>query len=210
MGRLRALEELGRFSELDRVAQENLQLARSREDTWAEVTAALYAAMARLFLGDLGGAKALLTEATERWTPEGFHVQHLYVARTKVLIGLYEGKPTWEVVEEIWPALRHSGLLQVPVVRIDAYGLRARSALASHRPAEALEAARYLSREKRLDARAYGAMYQGLATSEPRLLLEAAGWFDQCGMRIPAGCARIRAGIPDGELSRWASVVAPE
>ena len=239
MAALRALEELGRLDEVGARAEEMLAVARDTGDFYAEVTASLYSAFAAIAAGRPEDARSLASEARARWTRHDFHIQHLYTLRIAVFCDLYDHRPdaAWTQVDAVWPDVVRSGLLRVPVSRVDALLLRARSALATRdvarlRSCEA-DTAR-LAREARSDARAHAASLRagivalrGDAQSAARLAEVAAAAYRSANMPLHALCAerrRAEHGAKTGELSaidarirecgvtdpaRWADVYAP-
>jgi hypothetical protein len=146
-----------------------------------------------------------------RWTHEGFHVQHMNRLYDEVRIDLYEGNGAgaWRRVAEHWPVLKRSHLLLVQQVRIFMRHLRGRAALAAvartkdqHallRAAE--EEARALGREGAPWARALAQLLSaGVAAGRgekdrvPGLLRDAAEQCDVAAMRLYAAAARRRLG----------------
>lgn len=80
------------------------------------------------------------SEAMERWSARGFHVQHWYDLLATVQTCLYEASPrAHTLLEERWFSLARSHLLRITHVRIAAHHLRGRAALcaaARQRPSE--------------------------------------------------------------------------
>ncbi|HVR62340.1 MAG TPA: protein kinase [Polyangia bacterium] len=161
MGALRAVEELGRLHDYRRRCQQLCSDADARGDVYARVTAVLYEALANLAAGRPPLARQQAAASLAVWTKSAFSVQHLYTVRLEAFCDIYEDRAAdaWRRIEAMWPALGRSGLLRIPIVRIDAHALRARAALAmaqaSASPAPWLELAardrRRLAREKRPD-----------------------------------------------------------
>jgi hypothetical protein len=231
MGALRALEELGRVDEAGERAERFLRDAMASGDVYAEVTALLYRALlVQLLHDDPAAARADAQLALERWTPVGYHVQHLYALRVDVLADLYERAPAraWERLEAAWPAIRRSFLLRVPTGRIDFFLMRARVALAlfcstgdGRLRARCAADARTLSQQARPDAAAHAMMLRAGLSDSPAestaLLLDAERAFSQLGMALCAACARARSERQTGSLgalgvrnpARWLDVHAP-
>jgi hypothetical protein len=67
----------------------------------------------------------------ERWSQQGFHVQHQNALLAQLYINLYrcEGQAAWTYISERWPRYKNSLLLRIQHVRIDVLQLRARSAV---------------------------------------------------------------------------------
>ncbi|MEO7590759.1 MAG: hypothetical protein ABI134_06070 [Byssovorax sp.] len=131
MGALRAVEELGRLSEFASRAEDLFRDAERRGDLYGRMTAHVYRPIARLASGDPAGARAEVDGALRIWKTGGFSVQHLYALRIQVYCDMYEGDAgaAWERLERGWAALKASNLLRVPIIRIDARLLRARTTL---------------------------------------------------------------------------------
>jgi len=208
---LRALQELGRFGEFCRRADDALQEARERGDQYMLATARLYRAIGRIAEGDLERARAEAQAILGSWTAEDYlHIQHLYAHSIQVMCDLGEGVPErgWSRIERLWPALRRSRLLKVSVMRVDSLSMRARCALAlaaadgtrrTRLLATCRADRRQLYREGRADTGALAALLgAGIAQVERdvagarRLLQEAADAFDDAGQPIQAAIARHR------------------
>ena len=71
-------------------------------------------------------------EGIKRWSQKGFHVQHYDHLIADSHISLYrgDGEAAWRRMETQWPDLEASLLLRVQFIKVDAYFLRARCALA--------------------------------------------------------------------------------
>jgi len=206
MAALRALEELGRMSEVRVRAEEMLAGARATGDRYAEVTASLNAAFALLANDDPSGARSLVRQALGQWTREAFHIQHLYAVRIEAYCDLYEGRPEAARARVLaaWPALEASFLLRIPVSRVDALLLRARSALAlavndpAFLPSCQTDATR-LGGESRADAaghaliiRAAIAALQQDRVNAMQLAERAAETYRRADMALHALCAERR------------------
>jgi hypothetical protein len=78
-------------------------------------------------------ARAEVDEAMQRWTFQGYHVQHWYelIARTQIDLYTGDGEAAWARVEDQWSSLERSNLLRLQHTRIVALHLRARAALAA-------------------------------------------------------------------------------
>ncbi len=69
--------------------------------------------------------------AGDRWSQEGFHLNHYLHLLGRVEIALYRGeRKAWSEISTHWPALVKSQLLRVQVTRTEAWHLRCRAALA--------------------------------------------------------------------------------
>ena len=133
MGALRAAEDLGRYDYLRSRAYRYLREARESGDRYAALTFAFSASFAALLADDATAAERVLKEAQRDWSVRGFHIQHLYIARSLAAIALYRGEPDTarDIVDAMWPDLERSQLLRVPVALIDATWIRARARLGS-------------------------------------------------------------------------------
>jgi hypothetical protein len=239
MAALRALEELGRLPEVRARGEEMLAGARESGDRYAEVTAGLYVAFALLASADLTRARALVSEVLREWTRGSFNLQHLGGLQIDVFCDLYEGASirACERMAAALPAIEASGLLRVPLPRIDVHVLRARAALATADPSRHVvveKIAEQLQREGRDDARGHGTMLRAALASRRhdgaavrRFCGEAVAAYQRAGMALHSLCAerriaeagaapervagidvRMRAlGVMDAE--RWAQVYAP-
>jgi hypothetical protein len=210
MAVIRALEELGDVPEVRRRAESLKEEAEEIGDLYAQLTARQYTAFWRLAEDDFARARAEGRDALALWSHAGYHLQHFYALRLESYCDIYEDNPeaAWARVAEAWPLLRRSNLLRHPVVRVDANLLRARVALAAaagepaHRLRTATSCARRLSRERRSDARAHGALIRaGIASARGdnityalTSLAEAAQQFERTGVLLCAAYARRRYG----------------
>jgi tetratricopeptide (TPR) repeat protein/tRNA A-37 threonylcarbamoyl transferase component Bud32 len=78
-------------------------------------------------------ARSCVDSALERWSQEGFHLQHLTALFSETLIDLYDGRgeSAWRRLSGRWGAVRGSQMLRIQVIRILMHSFRARSALAA-------------------------------------------------------------------------------
>ncbi len=78
-------------------------------------------------------ARADCVRGEKQWSERSFFLQHYYSALAFVQIELYEGHGTaaLERFESMWPKLKRSMLLRVPVVRTQASWLHGRSLVAA-------------------------------------------------------------------------------
>lgn len=160
---LRALEDLGQLDQVAIRAQELRDAATATGNRYAETAAIQYLAISRLAAGATEEARELARHGRQLWTRRDFHIQHLYAVRIETLCDLYEGRPEdgWERLEGVDASLRASGLLRIPLTRVDVLALRGRLALAAASRSRTAETAwlraldrhlRPLSRIRRLDA----------------------------------------------------------
>ena len=163
MGAIRALEELGRLEELRGRLPRLIDDAVSLDDLYAEVTFRLYDGYWMISRGEIEHARDTANYVFQRWTSEGFQLQHLYALRIQICCDVYEGAApeAWRRLCEAWPAIEGSGLLAHRMLKSDALMLRARVALAAeaeNRVREVELTARALERMGRADAIAASSM----------------------------------------------------
>src|SRR6185437_10118225 len=87
----------------------------------------------RLAADEPARAREELRELMDRWSHEGFHVQHMSQMFDDVQIDLYEGKgeAAWERITGKWKRVERSQLLRIQQIRIKLTHLRGRAALAA-------------------------------------------------------------------------------
>jgi serine/threonine protein kinase len=78
-------------------------------------------------------ARQEVIDALQQWTHEGFHLQHYTSLHALTQIELYtgDGEVAWKHFAGQWKALRRSMLLRVQALRIEAWFLKARTALSA-------------------------------------------------------------------------------
>jgi hypothetical protein len=203
---------LGEVAEVGRRLPTLIEEARERNDLYAMTNLSLVVrTFVRLADDEPERARRELRQVMDRWSQQGFHVQHMNRLFDEVQIDLYqgEGRAAWERVTAQWPALARSHLLRVQQVRIFLLHLRARAALAAAPAAAGLTAllhaaervARLLRRERIAWAEALAqlvsagvAMGRHDAGAARQLLEDAAGRLDAAGLRLHAAAARLRLG----------------
>src|SRR5262249_42235436 len=125
LGELRALA--ARVGDLVRESEE-------RGDLYAAttLTARIGYAM-RLADDDVDSARRDLATARERWSREGFHLQHVWCLFGEMETALYDGDPRLALSRwaEEEAAVKRSLLLRIQLLRIGAVQRRARAALAT-------------------------------------------------------------------------------
>ena len=128
-----ALFYLGRAGELQRRFPSKLQEALDRGNLYAATTLRTCLANVALLAADEPDrARAELRESMERWSRQGFHLQHYWDLMTENQLDLYGGRgaDAHQRIVDKWRPLERSLLLRIQVVRVEAWHLRARSALA--------------------------------------------------------------------------------
>jgi tetratricopeptide (TPR) repeat protein len=130
---LNCLAYLGELAEMCRRAPEYLHMATERGDVYGATNLRIgLANIAWLVRDDPDGSRREVTEAMRAWSKRGFHLEHFYELSAITNTDLYAGNAVvaYDRVRERWPALRRSMLMRIQLVRIAAWGYRARSALA--------------------------------------------------------------------------------
>jgi tRNA A-37 threonylcarbamoyl transferase component Bud32 len=124
---------MGDVVEINRRLPRLLQEARERDDLYEETNLCLAIRTFVLLAADEPQhARSELAHVMQKWSQQGFHVQHLNRLSDEVQIDLYEGNAdrAWHRLAEAWAALQRSYLLHVQQVRVVMLDLRARCALA--------------------------------------------------------------------------------
>lgn len=210
MGTLRALEELGHQRESMVRVERFLREAAQAGDVYARVTAQIWRGLNRLALGNVDGARADADAAVRAWSPQGYHVQHLYAMRVHLHADLYEGKPYAAMarLDRDRRAIDASFLTRVPTGRIDVALMRGRTALAlarldQRRRPELLATvdriAKALGKEARLDAVAHASLLEAgtcaLRGDRSRAIARyatARAGFASLSMELLEACAKHR------------------
>ncbi len=193
---------MGELAELSKRVPVLVREAENRGDRYAVTS--LQSGLANvsvLAAGDPRAARERVREAVSRWSQSSFHFQHYWAVLSEGMIDLYLGEPksALERIRDAWPKLSKSMLLRIQNVRVEATFLRARSAVASGEPGEALADAQRLEAEQVGWARGFGVVTRGLVAvgqgerSRAAQLLQAAiGLFEASDMRLFAAATRIR------------------
>jgi len=206
-----SLYYLGDFAELARRVPERLREARERGDLYAAAdVAAGRPIVAWLMEEDVSGAQQAIREAMASWSAMGFHLQRYFGLFAEVQVDLYAGHglDAWQRVSERWRALARSMVLRVQLIRLEAFHLRARCALAAaataHDPAPLLRSAerdaRRIAREDRpwSDPLAHLVLAAVRVARDPadavELLTKAVAEFEAAHMTGFATAARRRQG----------------
>ncbi len=129
-----------------------IQEARQRDDLYEETNLCLVIrTFVRLAADEPQRARSELAQVMEKWSHQGFHVQHMNRLFDEVQIDLYEGdaERAWHLLTEAWPTLQRSYLLHVQQVRILMLDLRARCALARSGGKDSLSWLRLAQRDVR-------------------------------------------------------------
>jgi len=129
-----SLYYLGDFAELARRVPIRLREARERGDLYAAAdVAASRPIVAWLMEEDVTGARQAIRDAMGSWSPTGFHLQRYFGLFAEVQVDLYAdaGLDAWRRTTQQWRALARSMVLRVQLIRLEAFHLRARCALAA-------------------------------------------------------------------------------
>jgi tetratricopeptide (TPR) repeat protein len=206
-----SLYYLGDLAELARRVPVRLREARERGDLYAAAdVAAGRPIVAWLMEEDVTGARQAIDEAMASWSATGFHLQRYFGLFAEVQVDLYAGHglDAWRRTTERWGALARSMVLRVQLIRLEAFHLRARCALAAAATARdaapllvsAERDARRIARERRpwsdpLARLVLAAVQAARApTSAVDLLTQAVAGFEAAHMTAFATAARRRQG----------------
>ena len=154
-----------------------------------------------------------VNQAMQQWSQGGFHIQHYKGVISKVMIHLYtnygKGSAAYEVINNHWQAIKNSFLLVVQVIRIEAYWMRANSALAAatlgnsntnallvsvERDAAKIERELEYGNAVALLIRAGVAAIKKKTSAAIKLLAQAEEAFNKLDMALHAAIARRRRG----------------
>lgn len=157
-------------------------------------------------------ARAEVIEALKVW-PQGFHLQHYSSMLALAQIELYTGdaEVAWKHIKVQWPELRRSMLLRLQILRVEAFHLQARTALACALVSDekkrkrlyriARKLARRIAREKVPWSDPFASLInaaiasaRGQAGRAASLLSEAMEGFELADMALYAAVSRRRLG----------------
>lgn len=131
---LLSLFYLGELKELAERFPSLLQEAEERGDLYAATSLSTRIAYSVHLAADRPDiARQGLERAMQRWSHQGFHMQHMWDLFGRSEIAMYEGKGALahRQLLEGWPALERSMLLRIQLIRVGALHRRARAALAA-------------------------------------------------------------------------------
>src|SRR5262249_25852833 len=164
--------------------------AHDRNDLYAAANLRLVIRpFAQLAADEPERARKELGQVMDRWSQEGFHVQHMNRVFDETRIDLYlgDGPAAWQRLTAAWPKIVRSHMLLVQQVRIFLHHLRGGCALAAALAAAAPQRASLVAAAER-DARL--------------LQRERLAWSDALAGLLRAGVARAR-----GEKGRAAALL---
>lgn len=131
--RLIAHSIMGHYQELERQLPGQLRAAEERGDLLATTDLQVsLSPLLTLAADQPDRAREELRETMARWPNRDFHTQHYHELSLGAQIELYAGdaEAAWAMIQNRWPALRKSLLLEVQAIRITCLEMRARTALA--------------------------------------------------------------------------------
>ncbi len=125
---------MGEFAEMQRRIPPLLQDARDRGDLFT--VSGLILGLYNMVILDKDGprcAQMEIDEVLERWTVQGYHLQHYWALLSRVPARLHEGRGSAIVgfIRNEWKSLKRSFLIHVPAIRVESLILLGRSILAS-------------------------------------------------------------------------------
>jgi len=119
----RTLFQLGELAEILERVNLIVKEAQSCGDLYAETSLRTRASyLYYLILDKPEEASNELTEAMEKWSQTGFHAQHYYsfVAYCEIALYCGDGEKAWELIKENWAKLKHSLMMRVQFILIEA------------------------------------------------------------------------------------------
>lgn len=131
---LRSLLFLGRFHTIALRMPQLVREIRERGDLYAETNIRSRVTwVAWLARDEVELAREEVEGSLQRWSQQGFHLQHYWHMIGTVEIGIYGGSGVgaWRQLQSRWPELERSLLLRIQFTRLEAWHLRARAALAA-------------------------------------------------------------------------------
>lgn len=154
-----------------------------------------------LALDDPDRAEREIDDAKRRWRVSSYETVSYYALLARAQLALYRGQGELgeRLVEAEWPLLRRNFLLSAQMLRVEAWHLRGRAAIAAGHSALALKACRHLLAEKHPVADGFAAALQCGLKREPAWETHLAS-IERAGLGL-LGRA-VRAQRDAGEM-RW-------
>lgn len=213
---LASLAWLGELRRLGERVPALLEEAQSRGDLLAQTSIRVgHASILWLAHDDPSGGRRDISDAIAHWSRRGFLLQHFYEVGAQIQCDLYAGDPeaAWRRLMEAWPKLEGSMLLRTQRIRIEAWALRARCAVAavpgSNSRGELLRDAERSIQRIDKEARPWGVPFAhavraalahtaGDDKAAIEHLVRAAQGFEAADMRLYSEAARRRIGALAG------------
>jgi eukaryotic-like serine/threonine-protein kinase len=122
----------GELRQVARLLPSLLAAARDRGDQYFETDLRTRMTLVWLTADRPDEGQREAAGAIQQWSHAGFHRQHYNYVMARIQTELYSGRAiaAWDVVSESWASLEGSQLLRMQIIRIEAWYLRARAALA--------------------------------------------------------------------------------
>ncbi len=218
---LQSLAKLGKMKQLVERVQVALRDATNRGDLYAAVNLRIgHPNLVWLVRDDVVAAREQVRQAMRQWSTDGFHVEHYFEILALTNVDLYAGDAVkaHERIAARWSAMTGSLVTRVQAVRIYAWQLRARAALAvaASDPARrselatlAVRDARRMKRERMPWGSALAALIvagaqrvQGDAAAAIDTLGRAAHELERADMKLYAMAARYAMGTLQGASGR--------
>lgn len=128
------LAQLGRLRELRERVSRSLPEKERRGDLYGSVNMRIgWANLAWLVDDDVDEARRRIDDAMAAWSRRGFHIMHYYELLARTNLDLYAAAPreAYAFVRDRWRSMQRSLIPgRIQTVRVSAWDLRARSALA--------------------------------------------------------------------------------
>ena len=129
---LRSLFHLGQIDEITRRLPKILKDVKERGDLYTETNLRTRVAyVPYLAADDAVAARGEVRAIVDRWSHQGFHLQHYFDLFGQAEIDLYagDGASAWKRVSRTWPALKHSLFQRIELIFIESHHLHGRAAL---------------------------------------------------------------------------------
>jgi serine/threonine protein kinase len=205
---LSALTFMGNLAELSKRSPKLLTEARERGQLYAE-TDLRSRLMTFMWLaqGQPELAEQNAEEALQRWSQQGFHLQHYNRVLALAQCSMYRGdaRAALTRLDETWPLLENSMLMRIQALRVEIWHARGRAMLAALRKgrsaADVQRIAHRIAGERMAWTRPLAAIlmagvhrHRGQLDAARFDLERAAAGFDAVDMQLYAAVARMRLG----------------